>query len=221
MKWLYLIPVFIVGYLVGSVNLSRVVTKYIGKVDIYSVGSGNAGGTNVARSMGLGWGITVMAAEIAKSMVFGLLAKYVFPGDVFGFDATGDSNVGACLAGVICVAGCLLGNYYPCFSHFKGGKGVSVMGGLLIVLDYRIFLAVLATFLLVLLLFRMVSLSSLVCGVVIPVTVGFVYYGQSGWIWLTATITVMCASVWVRHRGNLKRILTGTERKVSFKKKKK
>ena len=54
MKWLYLALTFLVGYLVGSVNLSLVVTKYIGKIDIYKVGSGNAGGTNVARSMGLG-----------------------------------------------------------------------------------------------------------------------------------------------------------------------
>lgn len=215
MKWLFLILTFLVGYLVGSVNLSLVVTKYIGKIDIYKVGSGNAGGTNVARSMGLGWGITVMAAEILKSMVFGLLAKYLFPGDVFGL-----GNVGACLAGVILVAGCLLGNYYPCFSHFKGGKGVSVMGGLLIVLDYRIFLAVLATFLLVLLLFRMVSLSSLICGIVIPLTVGFVYYGQPGWIWLTVVIFLMCASVWLRHAGNIQRILNGTERKIRLGKKK-
>ena len=216
MKWLYLALTFLFGYLVGSVNLSLVVTKYIGKIDIYKVGSGNAGGTNVARSMGLGWGITVMAAEILKSMVFGLLAKYLFPGDVFGF-----GNVGACLAGVILVAGCLLGNFYPCFAHFKGGKGVSVMGGLLIVLDYRIFLAVLATFLIVLLLFRMVSLSSLICGIVIPLTVGFVYYGQPGWGWMTGLIALMCASVWVRHAGNLRRIFNGTERKISLKKKSK
>ncbi len=216
MKWLYLSLTFLFGYFVGSVNLSLIVTKYIGKIDIYKVGSGNAGGTNVARSMGLGWGISVMAAEILKSMVFGLIAKYVFPGDVFGF-----GNVGACLAGVVLVAGCLLGNFYPCFAHFKGGKGVSVMGGLLIVLDYRIFLAVLATFLIVLLLFRMVSLSSLICGIVIPLTVGFVYYGQPGWGVLTGVIAVMCASVWFRHSGNIKRIFNGTERKISLGKKKK
>lgn len=216
MKWLYLSLTFLFGYFVGSVNLSLIVTKYIGKIDIYKVGSGNAGGTNVARSMGLGWGISVMAAEILKSMVFGLVAKYVFPGDVFGF-----GNVGACLAGVVLVVGCLLGNFYPCFAHFKGGKGVSVMGGLLIVLDYRIFLAVLATFLIVLLLFRMVSLSSLICGIVIPLTVGFVYYGQPGWGVLTGVIAVMCASVWFRHSGNIKRIFNGTERKISLGKKKK
>lgn len=216
MKWLYLLLTFLVGYLVGSVNLSVVVTKYIGKIDIYSVGSGNAGGTNVARSMGLGWGISVMAAEILKSMVFGCVAKYLFPGDVFGL-----GEVGACISGVLCVAGCLVGNYFPCFSHFKGGKGVSVMGGLLIVLDYRIFLAVLATFLVMLLLFRMVSLSSLICGVVIPVTVGFVYCGQTGWGWLTAAVALMCASVWVRHSGNIKRIFSGTERKITFGKKRK
>ena len=216
MRWLYLALTVLVGYLVGSVNLSLIVTKYIGKIDIYKVGSGNAGGTNVARSMGLGWGISVMAAEILKSMAFGLLAKYVFPGDLFGW-----GNVGICFSGVVLVAGCLLGNYFPCFSHFKGGKGVSVMGGLLIVLDYRIFLAVLATFLIILLLFRMVSLSSLICGIVIPVTVGFVYYGQPGWIAITVLISVMCASVWLRHAGNIKRILTGTERKIKFGKKKK
>ncbi|MBO5221312.1 MAG: glycerol-3-phosphate acyltransferase [Clostridia bacterium] len=215
MNWLFLILTFLVGYLVGSVNLSLVVTKYIGKIDIYSVGSGNAGGTNVARSMGLGWGISVMAAEISKSMVFGCLAKYVFPGDLFAFG----EPVGPAFTGAVLVAGCLLGNFFPCFAHFKGGKGVSVMGGLLIVLDYRIFLIVLASFLLILLLFRMVSLSSLLCGIVIPVCIALFYHGNPGWIWLTALSAVMCASVWVRHAGNIKRILNGTERKIGSKKK--
>lgn len=214
MKLLLLLLVFAVGYLVGSVNLSLIVTKYIGKIDIYSVGSGNAGGTNVARSMGLGWGISVMVAEISKSMVFGCLAKYLYPGDVFGL-----GEVGACIVGVVTVAGCLLGNYFPCFANFKGGKGVSVMGGLLIVLDWRIFAVVLATFLLVLLLFRMVSLSSLICGIVIPVCVAFFYRGQDGVLWLTLIVALMCASVWVRHAGNIKRILSGTERKIGSKKK--
>lgn len=212
MNWLWLIVTFLVGYLVGSVNLSLVVTKYIGKIDIYSVGSGNAGGTNVARSMGLGWGISVMAAEIGKSMVFGCLAKYIFPGDVLGFG----EPAGPAFTGALLVAGCLLGNFFPCFAHFKGGKGVSVMGGLLIVLDYRIFLVVLATFLVILLLFRMVSLSSLLCGVVIPVCVGIFYYGHKGWIWLTVLSALMCASVWIRHAGNIQRILSGTERKISL-----
>lgn len=215
MNWVWLALTFLVGYLVGSVNLSLVVTKYIGKIDIYSVGSGNAGGTNVARSMGLGWGIAVMAAEISKSMIFGCLAKYVFPGDVLGFG----EPVGPAFTGALLVAGCLLGNFFPCFAHFKGGKGVSVMGGLLIVLDYRIFLIVLGSFLLILLLFRMVSLSSLLCGIIIPVCVGLFYYGNPGWIWLTALSAVMSASVWVRHAGNIKRILNGTERKIGSKKK--
>ena len=217
MNWLWLIPVFVVGYLVGSVNLSLVVTKYIGKIDIYSVGSGNAGGTNVARSMGLGWGIAVMAAEIGKSMVFGCLAKYVFPGDVLGF---GDP-VGPAFTGALLVSGCILGNFFPCFAHFKGGKGVSVMGGFLIVLDPRIFLIVFATFLVVLLLSRMVSLGSLFCGLVIPVCVGIFYYGNEGWILLTVLSAVICAGIWIRHAGNIKRILTGTERKISFGKSKK
>ncbi len=216
MSWLLLVPIFLLGYLIGSVNLSLVVTKYIGKIDIYSVGSGNAGGTNVARSMGLGWGISVMAAEIGKSMIFGCLVKYLWPGDLLSFG----EPVGPAFTGAVLVAGCLLGNFFPCFAHFKGGKGVSVMGGLLIVLDYRIFLVVLGTFLLILLLFRMVSLSSLMCGIVIPVCVGIFYHGHPGWVWLTVLSALMCASVWIRHSGNIKRILTGTERKIGSKKKK-
>ena len=216
MKWLYLALTFLVGYFVGSVNFSLLVTKYIGKIDIYSVGSGNAGGTNVARSMGLGWGITVMAAEILKSMVFGCLAKYLFPADQFGL-----GEVGMCLSGLICVAGCLLGNFYPCLAHFKGGKGVSVMGGFLIVLNPWIFVIVFSCFLLVLFSFRMVSLSSIVCGIVIPVCVGLFYYGQPGWIWLTVLSAAMCASVILRHSGNIQRIFRGTERKISLGKKKK
>lgn len=215
MRWLWLFLTFAVGYLVGSVNLSLLVTRYIGKLDIYSVGSGNAGGTNVARSMGLGWGISVMVAEIAKSMAIGLLAKYLFPGDLFGL-----GMIGACISGMVCVAGCLLGNYYPCFAGFRGGKGVSVCGGMLIVLDFRVFLIVLGVFLLVLLCFRMVSLSSIVSAISIPISVAVFYHGQNGWEILTGISAVMSLSVILRHRGNISRIFHGTERKVGKKKEK-
>jgi glycerol-3-phosphate acyltransferase PlsY len=215
MSWLLLIPTFLVGYFVGSVNLSVVVTRYIGKIDIYKVGSGNAGGTNVARSMGLGWGIFVMAAEISKSMIFGFLAKYVYPGDVFAL-----GEVGMCITGVVLVFGCMVGNFFPCFAHFKGGKGVAVCSGLLIVLDYRIFLIALALFLIILLSFKMVSFASLSCAVAVPVLVAVFYYGQPYWWVLVILIALMCGSVIFRHAANIKRILNGTERKIHIGKKK-
>lgn len=216
MPYLYLALTFLAGYLIGSVNLSLIVTKYIGKLDIYSVGSGNAGGTNVARSMGLKWGIAVIVAEIVKCMAPGMIAKYLLPGNLF----VELGEVGACITGIVCAAGCLFGNFYPCFAHFRGGKGVSVMGGMLIILDWRIFAAVLALFLILILTTRMVSVGSITCAALIPVAIGLVYSGKPGWIPLTAVAAVMSVSVILRHRGNLKRIFTGTERKISFGKKK-
>lgn len=209
-----LAAVFAVGYLLGSLNLSYLVTRYIGKVDIYSVGSGNAGGTNVARAMGLGWGITVIVAEILKSLLFGFLVRDWFPADLLGWEYTG-----RCLSAAVGVAGCLLGNYFPCFARFRGGKGVSVMGGLMLVYDWRVFLAVIGIFLAVLFLSRMVSVASLTCAVAIPILVGIRFAGtQGGWI-LTGLTAAMCLSVMIRHRGNIVRIFRGEERKIRLGKK--
>ena len=212
--FIMLIP-FAVGYLIGSINLSIVVTKYIGKFDIRTRGSGNAGGTNVARTMGAKWGIGVIVAEISKGFIVGLLAKYIFPGDIFGIGETG-----AVISGAVAVLGCLIGNTYPCFHGFKGGKGVTTCAAIMGVVDYKILIILVAVFLIVFFASRMVSLGSVIASIGMPVSTYIVYRGKPYFYILVIITSLMCISLIWNHRGNIKRILNGTENKFSFGRKK-
>ena len=202
------------GYLIGSVNLSILVSRFVGKVDIRTKGSGNAGGTNVSRVMGAKWGIGVIVLEILKAVLLGLFAKFVFPVDPFALGAIGPD-----LSGAFALFGCLLGNMYPCFHKFKGGKGVTTCGAVMVVLDYRVFLILLSIFLIVMLLSRMVSLGSICAATAMPFSVLFLYWGQS-YAWSLVLITgLMAAGLIFRHTSNVRRILAGTDNKIFSKKK--
>lgn len=215
MGYLYLFIALLFGYLVGSVNLSIVVTRYIGKFDIRTRGSGNAGGTNVARTMGAAWGISVIIVEIAKGFAAGLLAKYLFPGDVFGI-----GEVGAVISGCVAVFGCMLGNRFPCFHGFKGGKGVTTCAAVMGVLDWRILLVLVVVFLTVFFISRMVSLASMIASVGMPISTAFIYRDSQFW-WVLVIITLlMCLLLIFNHKSNIKRIISGTENKFNFGKKK-
>ncbi len=215
MGYLYLFIALLFGYLVGSVNLSIVVTRYIGKFDIRTRGSGNAGGTNVARTMGAAWGISVIIVEIAKGFAAGLLAKYLFPGDVFGV-----GEVGAVISGCVAVFGCMLGNRFPCFHGFKGGKGVTTCAAVMGVLDWRILLVLVVVFLTVFFISRMVSLASMIASVGMPISTAFIYRDSPFW-WVLVIITLlMCLLLIFNHKSNIKRIISGTENKFNFGKKK-
>lgn len=216
--WKILVMAF-VGYLAGSINMSLLITKYIGHIDLRTVGSGNVGGTNVARAMGWKWGALVIVLEILKSAAVGFFAKYIWPGDVLGLGTFEDVEVGADLVGMIVCLGVLLGNVFPCFNHFRGGKGVSVSGALLVVLDWRVFLCVFIVFVVVFLLKRIVSLGSICAAISSIFSVAFWYYGKPCYFWFVALITVMAATVVIRHRTNIKRLIKGTESQFVFRKK--
>lgn len=217
MQWLFVLVTFIIGYLVGSVNLSVLVTKYIGGFDIHTRGSGNAGGTNVIRTMGAKWGIPVIVLEMTKGIILGLIAKFVFPADIFGLDGNGNYT-GAVLSGLIAVAGCLLGNKFPCFHGFKGGKGVATIGAILFVLDVRSFI-LLAIFFIVFLIWRMVSLASVTAAAAVPFVTAALYWGQNYYWAVVGLVSVMSITVILNHHANIRRIIRGEEHRFSFVKK--
>lgn len=211
--WRYIV-IFIAGYLVGSINLSVLVTKFIGKKDIRAIGSGNAGGTNVARAMGAKWGIAVIILDILKGVLIGLFAKYVFPADFLSL-----GRIGPEISGAICVFGVLLGNIFPCFFGFKGGKGVTTCAAVMVILDYKVFLILLSIFLITFFIGRMVSLGSILASLGMPISVWIIYHNQPYW-WVLVIITALMAAILIlRHSENIKRILKGTENKFKLWKK--
>ena len=211
--WRYIV-IFIAGYLVGSINLSVLITKFIGKKDIRAIGSGNAGGTNVARAMGAKWGIAVIILDILKGVLIGLFAKYVFPADFLSL-----GRIGPEISGAICVFGVLLGNIFPCFFGFKGGKGVTTCAAVMVILDYKVFLILLSIFLITFFIGRMVSLGSIIASLGMPISVWIIYHNQP-YCWVLVIITALMAAILIlRHSENIKRILNGTENKFKLWKK--
>ena len=215
MDFLRIIVTVVVSYLIGSLNLSRMVTKYIGKTDITKIGSGNAGGTNVARAMGLGWGIAVIALEILKVVAVACFAVYVWPRYFIGVTSRDEAAVVAVAVAFFC----FLGNLFPIWYGFKGGKGVSAFFALSFLIDWRGFLVFLAVYLIVFIISRYSSLSSLCAVVSVPVAMLIIRGFYSGF-WIPLVLTIIAGTlVFIRHRTNIKRFLSGTENKLDLKKK--
>ena len=211
MNILYLVILFVIGYLLGSINMSVIVSRHVGKCDITKVGSGNAGGTNVARTIGAKWGVLVIVIEIVKSTAFGLIARYVFPADILGW-----GECGALFSGLIAVLGCFVGNRLPCFNRFKGGKGVTVGAALAIVIDWRVFLALISLFLIIFLITHIVSISSIIADIGIPVAAAILYAGRPYGIYPVIVSALISAGIVLNHLPNIRRILNGTENRFEF-----
>lgn len=211
MSVVYLVILFVIGYLLGSINVSAIVTKCVSKLDITEVGSGNAGGTNVARTIGAKWGVIVILIEIIKSTGFGLIGRWLFPADILGW-----GECGALFSGLVAVLGCFVGNRLPCFNRFKGGKGVTVGAALAIVIDWRAFVVLVLLFLVIFLITHIVSISSIIAAMGIPVA-AFILYGNKPYgIYSVIIAAVITLGIVLGHLPNIKRLINGTENRFEF-----
>ncbi|MBR2484555.1 MAG: glycerol-3-phosphate 1-O-acyltransferase PlsY [Oscillospiraceae bacterium] len=191
----------VIAYLCGNINGAILISKYIFHEDVRTKGSGNAGLTNFYRNYGGKHAALVIALDALK-MVAAVVVACLFMG----------WTIEAKLWGGLC---CALGHMFPAVYQFKGGKGILSCGTLLLMLDWRVALVAWGTFLLLAFLTRYVSLGSVMCALTTPVTVALCYPGHPvalGLMTLTAALVV-----WA-HRGNISRLLKGTERKFTFKK---
>lgn len=179
------------GYLLGSVSLSIFMSRHMYGGDVRTHGSGNAGATNMARVYGMMAGVLTLAADMVKAAV-SMVVGYLLLADL-----------GLALGG----AGCILGHCFPVFHHFKGGKGVSVGGMLSLLIDWRVGLLVIGSFILGAVLSKKVSLGS-VCGA-IACGVGSLLLVSS----LPRVVLGLFAMVVVvsRHKENIVRLIKGTE----------
>ena len=203
------VGVTLVGYLLGSIPFGVIIAKRNG-VDIFSVGSGNPGATNVLRSIGKPAGYAVFILDFLK----GLLATtwFLFPMVSFSGDAS---------LGLWGLPGAVLGHTYPIFSGFRGGKGVaSTMGGLLGVMPGCLIIG-LVTWLIIFFSTRYVALASIGFGCSLPVCalVNVWMADQPGALGkVVLALVVMAWIVW-RHRSNISRLRQGTENRFQKKSK--
>lgn len=230
-SWLALLLAAVIAYLLGSISFAIIVTRAFSGNDIRSFGSGNAGATNVLRSQGVLPAILTFLGDLGKSMlsvyIGGDLLKNLQLNPILATSYVGEWNVyspdnlalvGSYLAGICCI----LGHLYPLYFGFRGGKGVMTVLGITLLLDWRSALVLLSIFGLVLLISRMVSLSSICAGIVMPIVtyVFRTYVYHQPWptvTFCTIATLVMAVIVIIKHKSNICRIIKGTESKIGEK----
>lgn len=207
----------LIGYVFGLFQTSYLYGRMNG-IDIREHGSGNAGTTNALRTLGKKAGVITFFGDALKCLFAVLLVKALFGVYV---DVPGDQM--STLLGVYAALGVILGHNYPFYLNFRGGKGIAATGGMIASLDPVIMVAEIITFAGSVLLSRYVSLGSIL--VVLELLVWVLVYGNLG-KWELApghlyemygiVVFLTLLALW-RHRGNIERLLKGTERKIGEK----
>ncbi len=206
------IIVGIVAYLIGSISFSVIISKKMAGFDVREKGSGNAGATNMLRSVGKKAAILTLLGDALKGVVAILFAIIVG-----AIAKSADKSLLVQIAGILVV----VGHTFPIFFGFKGGKGVATSLGVLLMTNWKIGLICLVFALVLMAVTRMVSLGSIGAAVLFPVLVLFIHTNftiSEGSSYFIYSI-ILAAIVIFNHRANIQRILNGTENKLSFKKK--
>lgn len=202
----------IIAYLIGSVNFSILISKKVAGFDLREKGSGNAGTTNVLRTVGKGAAVVTLILDILKGVV-AILISLLYKKIVSELDGA----ILVQVAGIFVI----LGHTFPIYFGFKGGKGVATALGILITTNYQIGLICLVFALLLIALTRMVSAGSLASAILFPVLTLFLskenFIVPGNYFIYSIIIAII---IIFNHRSNIKRLLNGTENTISFKKKK-
>ena len=203
----------ILSYLLGSVPTAYIIYKFRKGDDIRNYGSGNVGGTNVLRTAGPGLGTATIIIDIVKGFIPVLIIYFIFPASYILY--------------IIATVAVLIGHVFPIFLRFKGGKGVSTTGGLIIatcVLPFsgvslwlRILpaIVIVLTVLLVFFITRIMSIGSLSAAFILPIMFFACRYD------LYIIIATICWAliVIIAHKDNIKRLIKGEEKKILRKRK--
>ena len=201
----------IIAYLIGSINFSVIISKKVAGFDVREKGSGNAGSTNMLRSVGKGAAALTLLCDILKGVVAILIAI-----GIGNLVKDADKGLLVQIAGVAVV----LGHTFPIFFGFKGGKGVATSLGILLMTNWQIGLICLVFALVLMVLTQMVSLGSCAAAVLFPVLTLFIkehYIVAEGGNYFIYSV-ILAVIVLYNHRSNIKRMLNGTENKLSLKK---
>ena len=203
------------AYLIGSTPFGVLLARSKG-VDLRAVGSGNVGATNCGRALGRKWGYFCFALDVSKGLIPVLaVGAIVRP-------AAGVPELWKQAAWLLVGCGAIAGHVFSFWLRFGGGKGVATaLGVVLGVWPYFTFagLIALGVWIAVTLLSRYVSLGSLVAATVFLPIFALLNWGRAARLWpMGAFAAAMVALIFVRHRANIRRLLTGTENKIGTKK---
>ncbi|MBQ3415668.1 MAG: glycerol-3-phosphate 1-O-acyltransferase PlsY [Clostridia bacterium] len=200
----------IIAYLIGSVNFSVILSKKIAGFDVREKGSGNAGSTNMLRSVGKGAAAITLICDILKGVI--AIGIAILLGNIFN---SGNKSLLVQIAGLLVV----IGHTFPVFFGFRGGKGVATSLGVLIMSNWKIGLICLVFALVLMVLTRIVSLGSIAAAILYPVLTLFIttnYIVQEGTGYFIYSV-LLAVLVVFNHRENVKRLLNGTENRLGAK----
>ena len=207
--WLALaaVGIAVLAYFLGCFNGAVVVSRYILRDDVRNHGSGNAGLTNFYRTFGGPLTLVVILSDAVKAVVAVLFAMWIA-----GSISPELIALSKYWAGLFC----LLGHMFPVTFQFRGGKGILSGGTIALMMDWRVALVVWGGFLILAIATRYVSLGSCWAGLSFPFVTWFVYQDE-----LIAVLAVIIGGlILFKHRGNMVRIVQGTESKFALHKKK-
>ena len=205
------IIVAIIAYAIGSISFSVIISKKIAGFDLREKGSGNAGSTNMLRTVGKKAAALTLLCDVLKGVVSVLIAVLI---GVFL------KNIDKALLVQIAGISVVLGHTFPIFFEFKGGKGVATSLGVLLTINWKIGLICLVFALVIMAVTRIVSIGSVGAAILCPILTLFLttYFivPASGIKYFVFSL-ILAGIVIFNHRNNIKRIIAGTENKLSFK----
>ena len=209
------IIIAIIAYCIGSVNFSVIISKKMAGFDVREKGSGNAGTTNMLRAVGKKAAAITLVCDILKGVV-AIIISIIMGNIVEG----SNRELLLQISGIAVV----IGHTFPIFFGFKGGKGVATSLGILLMSNWQIGLICLVFALVLILLTRMVSLGSCVASILFPVLTLFINENytvltdnKNGSTYFIYSV-ILAVIVLYNHRSNIKRLMNGTENRISFKK---
>lgn len=186
----------LLAYIIGSIPSALIVGKVGYNIDVREHGSGNLGATNTFRTLGKKAGTIVLIADILKGTIATILPV------LFGMD----------LYLLVIGLGAVIGHVYPIFARFKGGKAVATSAGIILGVNAWLFVIILASFVVVLLLSKYVSLASMTAGVVGVIV--SIFIAQD--VILSIVLGLLAIFILYKHRQNIVRIIRREEPKASF-----
>ncbi len=187
------------AYLIGGIPFGLILARLVKGVDIRTIGSGNIGATNAIRAMGRKWGYVVFACDFLKGFLPAFAIDHIF----------GSTREDRELLQVLVGAAATLGHCYSPYLGFTGGKGVATGCGGIVALSWETFVVGGMVWLATRLITGYAGLASILMGVTFPIVVA-VMYGTNRRAMLVGALALSALIVW-RHRGNIQRMLAGTE----------
>ena len=195
---------FLISYFIGSLMGALIVGKLRGGVDIRTMGSGNAGGTNALRTQGIVFAVGVILIDIGK----GAFGAGVVPNLALPFVAV-DPALSRTWLTLCCATAAVFGHVWPVYHRFRGGKGAATLVGTLLVVAPEVIVPLLIVWAFMLVFWGYVGLATIAAAVSVPVWVGVRYLPAEQPLFIYTAVMALFVIIW--HRANIRRMREGTE----------